>query len=95
MTGGSITTRTSFSIHSVLMRRFRAIIRSARLPAFSTFPAHSELAALYSKLGRPSIDPVLMIRMLLVGYAFAIRSSGCSAVGQGQPSLSLVLWASR
>src|SRR5512135_476136 len=36
--------------------------------------AHSELAALYSKLGRPSIDPVLMIRMLLVGYAFAIRS---------------------
>jgi transposase len=36
--------------------------------------AHSELAAHYSKLGRPSIDPVLMIRMLLVGYAFAIRS---------------------
>ena len=24
--------------------------------------------------GRPSIDPELMIRMLLVGYAFAIRS---------------------
>jgi len=35
---------------------------------------HSELAAFYPKMGRPSIDPVLMIRMLVVGYAFAIRS---------------------
>jgi transposase len=32
---------------------------------------HSELAP---RLGRPSIDPVLMIRMLIVGYVFAIRS---------------------
>ena len=35
---------------------------------------HSELAAFYPRLGRPSIDPVLMIRMLIVGYVFAIRS---------------------
>src|SRR5262249_39225460 len=35
---------------------------------------HSELAAYYSRLGRPSIDPVLMIRMLIIGYVFAIRS---------------------
>jgi transposase len=28
----------------------------------------------YSKIGRPSIDPVLMIRMLVIGYVFAIRS---------------------
>jgi transposase len=35
---------------------------------------HSELVAHYSRLGRPSIDPVLMIRMLIVGYVFAIRS---------------------
>ena len=35
---------------------------------------HGELAAYYSPLGRPSIDPVLMIRMLIVGYVFAIRS---------------------
>jgi transposase len=35
---------------------------------------HTELASHYSPLGRPSIDPVLMIRMLIVGYAFAIRS---------------------
>jgi transposase len=25
-------------------------------------------------MGRPSIDPELMIRMLIVGYVFAIRS---------------------
>jgi transposase len=35
---------------------------------------HSELAPFYPKMGRPSIDPVLMIRMLIVGYVFAIRS---------------------
>jgi transposase len=35
---------------------------------------HAELAPYYPKLGRPSIDPVLMIRMLVVGYVFAIRS---------------------
>ena len=35
---------------------------------------HDELAAYYSPLGRPSIDPVLMIRMLIIGYVFAIRS---------------------
>jgi transposase len=33
-----------------------------------------ELAAFYSTLGRPSIDPELMIRMLIVGYCFGIRS---------------------
>ena len=35
---------------------------------------HSELGAFYPLLGRPSIDPELMIRMLIVGYVFAIRS---------------------
>ena len=34
----------------------------------------SELASHYSSMGRPSIDPELMIRMLVVGYVFAIRS---------------------
>ena len=34
----------------------------------------AELAPCYSPVGRPSIDPVLMIRMLIVGYVFAIRS---------------------
>ena len=35
---------------------------------------HAELGRYYSPLGRPSIDPALMIRMLIVGYVFAIRS---------------------
>jgi hypothetical protein len=37
-----------------------------------------ELAAFYSTMGRPSIDPELMIRMLIVGYCFGIRSGGCA-----------------
>jgi transposase len=32
------------------------------------------LASFYSHTGRPSIDPELMIRMLLIGYCFGIRS---------------------
>ena len=35
---------------------------------------HRKLASYYSHTGRPSIDPELMIRMLLVGYCFGIRS---------------------
>ncbi|SVE63715.1 uncharacterized protein METZ01_LOCUS516569, partial [marine metagenome] len=43
---------------------------------------HGELAAFYSHTGRPSIDPDLMVRMLIVGYVFAIRSERqlCSEV---------------
>jgi hypothetical protein len=33
-----------------------------------------DLAPFYSSIGRPSIDPELMIRMLLIGYCFGIRS---------------------
>lgn len=32
------------------------------------------LAPYYSRTGRPSVDPVLMIRMLLIGYCLGIRS---------------------
>jgi len=35
---------------------------------------YSELAPYYPKIGRPSVDPVLMIRMLIVGYVLGIRS---------------------
>ena len=43
---------------------------------------HKELTPYYSHTGRPSVDPVLMIRMLIVGYVFAIRSERrlCSEV---------------
>src|ERR1700685_816109 len=43
-----------------------------RVLALSWFRA--ELASHYPLIGRPSVDPVLMIRMLIVGYVFAIRS---------------------
>ena len=33
-----------------------------------------ELAPFYSAIGRPSVDSELMIRMLIVGYCFGIRS---------------------
>ena len=35
---------------------------------------HTELAPHYSHTGRPSIDPELIIRMLILDYVFAIRS---------------------
>src|ERR1700741_2005536 len=36
--------------------------------------ARTVLAGHYSRKGRPSIDPELMLRMLLVGYAYGIRA---------------------
>lgn len=35
---------------------------------------HAQLKSFYSDIGRPSVDPELMIRMLLVGYCYGIRS---------------------
>ena len=34
----------------------------------------AHLGPYYSDVGRPSIDPELMMRMLIVGYCFGIRS---------------------
>ena len=47
----------------------RAIDRFIDLSAL-----RSQLAAFYSHTGRPSVDPELMVRMLLLGYCFGIRS---------------------
>lgn len=49
-----------------LLRRIEALMD------FSDVRSH--LAPFYSAIGRPSIDPELMIRMLVVGYCFGIRS---------------------
>lgn len=49
-----------------LVRRIDAVL--------DTSWVHRELAPFYSHTGRPSVDPELMIRMLIVGYVFAIRS---------------------
>ena len=35
-----------------------------------------KLASFYSEIGRPSIDPELMIRILIIGYCYGIRSEG-------------------
>jgi transposase len=34
---------------------------------------HEQLERFYSEIGRPSVDPELMVRMLLVGYCYGIR----------------------
>ena len=35
---------------------------------------HTHLAPYYSDMGRPSIDPELLVRMLIIGYSYGIRS---------------------
>ena len=47
----------------------RSIDRFVELPGL-----REQLRPFYSETGRPSIDPELLIRMLLVGYCFGIRS---------------------
>ena len=37
-------------------------------------PIREQLEPFYSEIGRPSVDPELMIRMLLLGYCYSIRS---------------------
>lgn len=34
---------------------------------------HKQLKAFYSDIGRPAVDPELMLRMLIVGYCYGIR----------------------
>jgi len=55
---------------------------------------HEQLKAFYSDIGRPSIDPELMIRMLLVGYCYGIRHERRAVPGGGAaPCVPLVLQA--
>ena len=49
-----------------LLRRLDAVLDLSWL--------RTELSPFYSHTGRPSVDPELMIRMLLVGYCYSIRS---------------------
>src|SRR5215475_10252296 len=43
-----------------------------------------DLAPFYSSIGRPSIDPELMIRMLRIGYCFGIRAGSSATVAMAQ-----------
>lgn len=51
-----------------LLRRINGFVAAALADL------HDELAPFYSYTGRPSIDPELMVRMLIVGYSYGIRS---------------------
>ena len=51
-----------------LLRRMNAFVTEA------LGDLHERLRPHYSAIGRPSIDPELMIRMLIVGYCYGIRS---------------------
>jgi transposase len=53
---------------SHLLRRMNVFVTAA------LSDLHKELEAFYSDIGRPSVDPELMIRMLIVGYCYGIRS---------------------
>ncbi len=57
----------------------------------------SYLAPFYSHTGRPSIDPELMIRMLIVGYCFGIRSERrlCEEVHLNLATGGFAGWGSR
>jgi transposase len=50
-----------------LLRRINPIVTGALVDL------RGKLASFYSDIGRPSIDPELMIRMLIVGYCYGIR----------------------
>jgi hypothetical protein len=51
------------------------------------------LRPFYSKMGRPSIDPELMIRMLIIGYCMGIRSERRLVVSSmASNSASTVAW---
>ncbi len=49
-----------------LLRRIDAVLELSWL--------RSEMAPYYSHTGCPSVDPELLIRMLVIGYCYSIRS---------------------
>ena len=51
-----------------LLRRMNVFVSAALADL------HNMLEPYYSEIGRPSVDPELMVRMLIVGYCYGIRS---------------------
>src|SRR5450432_2474028 len=66
---GALFYRFTLDRHMTANHLLRAIDRFVDLEG-----VRAHLAPFYSSTGRPSIDPELLIRMLLVGYCFGIRS---------------------
>jgi transposase len=62
---------------------------------------YSELTPYYPRIGRPSVDPVLMIRMLIVGYVYVgvrpamyfSRMTYADARGHVSTSIMRLRWA--
>ena len=59
----------SFEKHVPVDHMLRSIDRFVDLGDVRT-----HLAPFYSTTGRPSVDPELLIRMLIIGYCYGIRS---------------------
>jgi transposase len=51
-----------------LLRRINAFVTTALADM------HELLRPFYSDIGRPSVDPELVMRMLIVGYCYGVRS---------------------
>jgi transposase len=66
---GALFYKFSLDRHIPAEHMLRAIDRFVDLEG-----VRAHLAPFYSSTGRPSVDPELMIRMLLVGYCYGIRS---------------------
>ena len=66
---GALFYQFSLERHVPGDHRLRSIDRFVDLEG-----VRAHVAPYYSSTGRPSVDPELMIRMLLVGYCFGIRS---------------------
>src|SRR5260370_12307632 len=77
MMGGRSGVRASLFYQSWLAERVPKEHLLRRIDGF--VPAvladmHERLKPYYSEIGRPSVDPELMIRMLIVGYCYGLRS---------------------
>jgi len=66
---GALFYEVSLEDHVPIGHLMRSIDRFVDLSGIRSY-----LAPYYSAMGRPSVDPALMIRMLLIGYCMGIRS---------------------
>lgn len=74
MMGGQTGSRTSCSMLSISKITSPPATCSAALTSSGLERLRRHLSEFYSHTGRPSIDPEIMIRMLVIGYCFGIRS---------------------
>jgi transposase len=71
MNGGTAKLFYEFSLEDVVPQD-HLLRRMDRFIDFETL--RTELRSFYSERGRPSVDPELMLRMLIIGYCYGIRS---------------------